>query len=134
MPVDISVTIDTRGALFDRGLQRGLVQGLNEGIDTITKIGESEVKKQLYPGHGFQTGRLREAVAGDLIEDLRGVVDAGQHVEGRNVVYADWIEGISPRNRTTRFKGYRMFRFATKLIEALPMNEIIGGKIMRYLR
>ena len=30
-------------------------------------------------------------------------------MKGRNVVYASWIEGVSSRNATSVFKGYKMF-------------------------
>lgn len=134
MAVDVKINIDVDGPMFRAGIQRGVIEGINDGIDEIMKIGEGDVKKQLYVGHGFRTGNLREAVAGDVISDLHGVIDAGAHVEGRNVVYAEWIEGIAARNRSTRFKGYRMFRNTTAKLNAMPLGEIIVGKIVGFLR
>lgn len=35
-------------------------------------------------------------------------------VHDRGVVYGAWLEGVSSRNRTTRFKGYASFRRAVQ--------------------
>lgn len=35
-------------------------------------------------------------------------------VHDRGVVYGPWLEGVSRRNATTRFKGYHSFRRATQ--------------------
>ena len=31
-------------------------------------------------------------------------------------MYASWVEGVSPRNRITSFKGYKMFEKAKNLL------------------
>lgn len=38
-------------------------------------------------------------------------------VHDRGIVYGPWLEGISSRNRTTRFKGYASFRRAAQNLE-----------------
>lgn len=131
--VKVDLSIDIRGTVFEAGMQRGLLRRMNEGLDEVAKIGEGDVKSQLYPGHGFVTGNLREAVAGDLIDDLVAVIDAGEHIQGKNIVYAEWIEAGKSR-RPTRFRGYRMFARTTRRLRDLPVNEIIGAKIVRFLR
>jgi hypothetical protein len=38
-------------------------------------------------------------------------------VNDRGVIYGPWLEGVSSRNQTTRFKGYAAFRRATQEAE-----------------
>jgi hypothetical protein len=38
-------------------------------------------------------------------------------VTDRGVIYGPWLEGTSPRNRTTRFRGYHAFSEATDQID-----------------
>ena len=80
-------------------------------------VSEERVKSQLWKGHGVVTGHLRRSVSGELVRDLVAQTDAGAVRQGANVVYATWIEGTSKRNKTTRFKGYRMFDKARKKLQ-----------------
>lgn len=38
-------------------------------------------------------------------------------VQERGIVWASWLEGTSERNRSTGFKGYRLFRKARKALD-----------------
>ena len=40
-------------------------------------------------------------------------------VHDRGVIYGPWLEGVSPRNAATRFKGYHMFRRVGQHVEGL---------------
>lgn len=42
----------------------------------------------------------------------------GTEVNDRGIVYGPWLEGISGRNRTTRFRGYHSFEHASHDAEA----------------
>jgi len=49
-----------------------------------------------------------------VVEDLRGVIS-------NPVIYSAWLEGVSTRNQTTRFKGYSsMRRVAQELQKQVP--------------
>jgi hypothetical protein len=39
-------------------------------------------------------------------------------VHDRGIVYGPWLEGVSRRNATTRFKGYHSFRLACQTVQA----------------
>lgn len=75
--------------------------------------GEELVKEDLYPGHGVVTGQYRRGVLG---ERRPGRVRHGV-IHDSNAVQGPWLEGTSSRNKTTRFKGYAMFRRATQQLE-----------------
>jgi hypothetical protein len=42
----------------------------------------------------------------------------GTEVNDRGIVYGPWLEGISRRNSTTRFRGYHSFEHASHEAEA----------------
>lgn len=48
-------------------------------------------------------------------ERLRPLVD---RVHDRDMIYGPWLEGVSERNRSTRFKGYAAFRKQTQRTQA----------------
>ena len=109
--------VELKGKLFSPTVDKELVKALNKGITRMALVSEERVKSQLWKGHGVVTGHLRRSVSGELVRDLVAQTDAGAVRQGANVVYATWIEGTSKRNKTTRFKGYRMFDKARKKLQ-----------------
>ena len=58
----------------------------------------------------------------------------GYVVHDRGIVYGPWLEGISHRNQTTRFKGYHAFRQAKQIMQTKTqqimqreLDRVIGG-------
>jgi len=105
----MTVKIITSGPLFNNADDR-LSEAVNRGLLDIAVMAGVKVQEQLYSGHGRVTGFLRSKVAGNTIGNLHVQVDAGETRLGANVVYANWVEGITERNKTSRFKGYFMFK------------------------
>ena len=105
----MTVTIRSKGPLFDGGAER-LAEAVNRGLLDIAVAGGVKVQEQLYSGHGKVTGFLRGRVSGNTIGNLNVQIDAGENRFGANVIYANWVEGITQRNQTSRFKGYFMFK------------------------
>lgn len=104
-------------------------------INALAQEGDRLVKDQLYPGHGVLTGHFRRSVWGGLVKSRYGQIDAGMHSQGDNVIYANWLEGISARNAASSFAGYAMFANATKQLEGrvqdakfvAPLLAALGG-------
>lgn len=69
----------------------------------IRSIGASNFKQPT----GFFSARV----------EIDRVAD-GHVVHANRVIYGPWLEGTSSRNRTTRFKGYQLFRRAAQDVEA----------------
>ena len=102
------VKVETQGNFFDHRNER-FAKALNDSILDISVLGAYRVARQLKRGHGFRTGYLKGSINGGLVKNFHGQIDAGALMKGRNVVYASWIEGVSSRNATSGFKGYKMF-------------------------
>ena len=128
------VRIEMQGNFFDhRNIK--FAKALNDSLEEIAAIGAGKVSDQLVKGHGFRTGFLKGAVGGGLIRNLHAQIDAGEHRTGRNVVYASWVEGVSTRNKRSRFKGYFMFKKVFLELRKQPkwVEDIMKFNVKRYL-
>ena len=86
-------------------------KAITDSIREIVAEGERSVDAQLSPGHGLRTGHYRRSVNGELVDSLHG------RIHDSKIVYGPWLEGVSSRNASSRFKGYRMFRNAFQQLE-----------------
>ena len=93
-------------------LRKGVAEGLAIIGDSMVK----DVKRQLYPNHGVDTGRLKSKITwrkDDKFKKQRIVIDSSKGHPSKNVPYTRWVEegGRHPRwGPMTRFRGYHMFR------------------------
>lgn len=99
----INVTVS--GPFFQHG-GATLEKAITASVREVVAEGETDVALQLYPGHGLKTGHYRRSIHGDMINSRNGTIHDSK------VIYGPWLEGTSSRNRSTRFKGYAMFRNA----------------------
>ena len=131
---EVGFEIKQTGPLFDKDMPQNLIEAVNSGLLEMALIeGSNYVKDQLYEGHGFVTGNLKNHIGADIVDDLVAQVDAGRNRYGANLVYAAWIEGVGKRNPRSRFKGYKMFENARKRIEGNQsmFDKYIGRAIER---
>jgi hypothetical protein len=112
-PVLDKVEMTSRGPVFD-----GSAAKIIKTQMTATKhaLGEELVHRvQLLTDKFFvnPTGYYRSQVD-YLINQGNGAVI----IHDRGVVYGPWLEGTGSRNRTSRFKGYHIFRQVTQQTQA----------------
>lgn len=104
----VNVTVKQKGQIFNAASSKAaatrMVTQINE---TLAQEGVNRIKARL--GHVLQhpTGYYRSRIRVDKRSTYRGITDGG-------VIYGGWLEGVSSRNRTTRFKGYHTFREVTQ--------------------
>jgi hypothetical protein len=127
-----------KGPMFEAPSQVGLkfAEAVNRGLlDLATIEGSNKVKEQLYPGHGRITGNLRNHIGASIVRDYVAQVDAGEKGYGENLIYAAWVEGVSPRNKKSVFKGYQMFENAYNHINNNPklFDDYIGDALVEAL-
>lgn len=100
--VDITVT----GPFFGGGLQSKLTAMVDEIRQQVAGQALAEVHLNLdrsiqHPTPYYETQVMIQRQGNDLV------------VHDRGIIYGPWLEGLSHRNQTTRFKGYAAFRRAT---------------------
>jgi hypothetical protein len=81
------------------------IQSREAGVRLLARVANrsvTDIKEQLYPGHGLVTGHLRRSMTFEQR-------DNGMTVSiGTNVIYGPYIEFGS--RRASRFLGYHMMR------------------------
>jgi len=110
-----------------------LKEAANTALMEVAQTTSRLVKAQLYPNHGRVTGRLRSSVMGELVKDFTAVVTPSSTAAGNPIRYANWVEGISSRNKRTKFKGYGMFKKVHQHLNSRPawLEKIFGDELMR---
>ena len=115
----VKADVTFTGPIFDsRKVEKIMGEEVSKILDEAALFGETAVKTQLFPGHGVVTGFLRESVAGTRIDSLHTIIDAGEVVQGKNVVYANFIEGL-----------YNMFLNAWQLIQKKNLPQLLAKRI-----
>lgn len=117
------------GPLFDQTAD----DVLDELRDKIAHDGAEWAREQLAQVHMDKTGRAR----GGFQENLRLVKrNAGWAVPApmiTGVVWGPWLEGVSKRNASTRFKGYHLFRDVREQLRNGKAQEIADKALEELL-
>lgn len=119
------VQVVVSGPIFNGMAAAALAAMLDEMAYTVAAQGLANVQYNLdrsirHPTPYYETQITLQRQANDVV------------VHDRGIVYGPWLEGVSERNRTTRFKGYHSFRRATdELRRQVP--GLIGHIVQRTL-
>lgn len=100
----VNIKVKQKGIIFEKSKSKAaaarMVIRINEAL---AQEGVNRVKNRLGQVLQNPTGYYESNITIERRSTYRGVTDSG-------VPYGGWLEGIDPRNRTTRFKGYHTFR------------------------
>ena len=111
----VQIDVKLSGPLFQPGVRAKVEGAINDAIGDLVVEGERQVKLQLYPGHGLDSGFYARSIHGEVVASMHGVVNDS------NVVYGPWLE-----EGGGRFRGYAMFRKAME-----QMNRIAKGLLQK---
>lgn len=127
--IHVTVGHQFRGVFLDEGAsgraaQRAII-AINDGISEEGVRRVIERNESLFQN---PTGYYNSRVVVDRRTQYRGITDQG-------VVYGGWLEGVTERNRTTRFKGYWTFRVVAASLnrDALQLVEPILNDLLTEL-
>jgi hypothetical protein len=133
LPNDVRISLS--GPIFDRRRRSRIIdEGVDELIKEILDAAEQDLalKMRRGPAGVFlafddtpnpSTGNARRHLQ-KLVKKNFGRIDLGR------LIYGPWLEGVSPRNFTTRFKGYQLFRLTKQFLE----REIVPKMVKRHKR
>lgn len=117
---------DFNGPLFDGQVDRLAADMAEEIGRDLGEEGAEMVRAELPNVLQRPTGRYLSGIRSEP-------VGAGSDVTDGGIVYGPWLEGVSRRNRETRFKGYATFRRVAIALEgrALRLTDPI---VQAYVR
>ena len=130
-----------QGPLFRGNARHVFVQGIQNGLQDLVEKGEEFIAERARPRNQFpgmfltmaeagpgkhSTGHYRRSISTE-VKNLTGIIHDG------GVVYGPWLEGISSRNQSTRFKGYGIFRKARQYI-GNQAQRVIDRHVRRTVR
>ena len=117
-----SVDVTTQGPLFTGMAAREMKKAVQGGIRELVQKGEQRLAEQLRPRPA--------GVYLSVAEAGPGKASTGNY---RRVVYGPWLEGLSSRNDTTRFKGYGVYRKTASELQKISKG-IMEAHARRWAR
>ncbi|MEA2000580.1 MAG: hypothetical protein U9N84_01635 [Actinomycetota bacterium] len=83
--------------------------------------------------HSAPTGEWARSIKTRQSRAATGRFQSGWAVHDSGIIYGPWLEGVSPRNATTSFKGYSMFRKVAQEIER-KAPQMLAPQIRRMVK
>lgn len=108
----MDVEVNSSGPLFNGTASPMVQRWTRDAGEEIAQWAEDEVHRVLGQVLRHPTGYYESRVRVERSSPDRFTITDG------SVVYGPWLEGVSDRNRTTRFKGYSTFRRVAQRTEA----------------
>jgi hypothetical protein len=136
--MELSTKVEFQGRFFQPYATQQLLAATHAGINELVQEAETFLNDRLKPmagggvykntpaSKGGSTGHYRRSISSDM-KELNALITDG------NVIYGPWLEGISSRNNTTRFKGYFSFRLAGQHAQKLS-KKVLEKYINRFVR
>lgn len=123
----VNISVEQKGAIFSASRTKAagarMVIAINEAV---AQEGVNRVKARLHQVLQNPTGYYESNIRVERRTIYRGVTDGG-------VIYGGWLEGVTSRNRNTRFKGYRTFRLVRQSLRQDSRN-IAQPYVNAYVR
>ena len=126
MANNVNVTVTKLGPVVE-GMATPLVELMLEGaLAEVAMYAQHEVSMELINVLQHPTGYYESRIVAEPISaDQWSINDS-------NVIYGPWLEGLSSRNQSTRFKGYATFRRVQGRISQ-KSAEIVQAWVSRTL-
>lgn len=113
------------GPIFDGGAEKALKEFMVKSGDVIGQQIVNSVRMTLGSVLQNPTGAYERGIQTERQQDDLVVNDSG-------IVYGPWLEGVSSRNSSSRFKGYATFRKTFQQMEA-KAKGISEGVLNKYM-
>lgn len=123
--VSLEIDVDLSGEILtgnpDRVVQEALAYALTQaGQTAVEHVHRILDQRIMHPTPYYETQITLDHPPGHV------------RVHDRDVPYGPWLEGISPRNTRSRFKGYHQFRETQEWLQP-RLQGIAESAIARYV-
>lgn len=106
------------GPFFKTDAGKAAKRSINKLITKVLRAGVTEVRQELYKGHGKASGEYRKSIR----SKKRGI--SGRIYSRKGGRISAWLEGASRLNSRSKFKGYRVWTIARNDLEAGAAKDI----------
>lgn len=121
----MAIKVTAHGAFFDvrqriimaEYMQAVMAEVARTGEQALAAYGNTFFRYEVKP----RTGQWHGGVRTDIMATSRVIRD--------DVVYNSWLEGTSERNRSSKFKGYKLWRLTTQGLN--QVKYVIAEKVLR---
>jgi hypothetical protein len=136
--MELRTNVEMTGPFFQGAAGQKLKSAMSGAVRELTNEAETflndrlkpqaggGVYKNLSPADGGSTGHYRRSISTELKQLNALITDGG-------VIYGPWLEGISSRNTSTRFKGYSSFRRAAQFASE-KSERVFKAYVARFVR
>ena len=118
----LDVRISTRGSMFREHAPQLVRSEMTDYQKRIGLVGQRLIRKRFKSLVQHPTGHYESRI--DYRVVTRNVGAAYTELHDSGVIYGPWLEGISRRNRVSRFKGYASFRKSLQDLEQMSVAEL----------
>jgi hypothetical protein len=122
MAVSVSFEVSTDGPILHGRGPEITHHWMDEVKRDIADEGEAMLRAFVMNKSGPSTGHYQSEI------QTRTVAPYNDLIIHDPVVYGPWLEGVSERNRSTRFKGYHLWRITRQKLRA-KAPEIAQAKL-----
>ncbi len=120
----VGIEVTAKGPLFDGRARAAVDDFLTAAKESIAEQGRQDMRASTAVFRN-PTGFYRSHI---------GFQRAGSNftIDDGGIIYGPWLEGTSSRNRTTRFKGYSIWRRTTQRLQGKAV-DIAERLLPRFL-
>ena len=123
----MSENVSLSGPLFEGGAGSRVQQAIEDVVRELTELGMQRLTSPFPTGVPVGgTGRISPITGragliypgGHYRRNIHPTIYGAQaQIDDSEVLYGPWLEGVSSRNESTRFKGYSSFRRASQWLQ-----------------
>jgi hypothetical protein len=118
------IGVDLSGPLFDGSIDRTVKDWLDAAKRDVADMGVKELDAIVMDSTGRGTGHYQSML-------MTRTISYNDVLITDPVVYGPWLEGVSSRNNSTRFKGYGLWR-RTRLRLRRTFKDVAQRKLEEY--
>lgn len=118
----LKTTMKTRGPWFNGRARHILNNFADDAEKEVADEGLDILQRHMHTSFRHPTGYYESHVRVRTRGPMHEISDGG-------VVYGPWLEGVGSRNKSTRFKGYWLYRRAGSALERKAEN--IAERLLR---
>ena len=103
MGATFGIVVIKVGPIFDGRARKVLDRACHTAEERIAKLGAATIRAEQHATYRVETPY-------DRLQNRAEPEPPGWKIHDANTVYGPWLEGTGSRNKTTRFKGYAIYR------------------------